>query len=1265
MATQIRPNRLEVSDRFPMLGFTVRTDGNAKRYEIAIGTSPELFGPDGKGQRSRQTFYSTRAAGPLPIERGESVYVLPAEVLARFVGQKKLYYGLATFSNGASSAEVVSLPNPGSPYINIAGLTGRSLQRVRVLPNRQRTASGYGKNGSEMEWSGDAAMPGTQPMTPASVKSPAAKSAAPGPAAGSVHYDDGFYPPLSDASAPKQPQPQAKSLADDGDQDTLHGIEGPIPDDGAAAQGLARSMGSDPEYPQASRFEPAANYRAVSGTRQINRIVIHITDGSGKINGTIAWFQNPDRRNSKGKKIYSSAHYVVGQDGEVVQMVHNNDIAWHASTANADSIGIEHEARSPGEKGRSDKGLMPTEAEYCASAALVNWLCSQFNIPMDRQHIVGHNEASPSDGHTDCPDGVWDWDYYMGLVTSGSCYTKGATASSLSSFKTIRKSSARASALDNQSFDENWNEVEVIGQPDYTTCWATAAAMVVGWRDRVCIDVGAIQQMFGANTGLATNAGLSPNDRQKLADALGLVAEPPQSYTVDGFRGVLENYGPAWVGIRTDDGWNHAVVVTGIYGDGSQDGTYVRIHDPWGRSQGTPTLPGAHNTTPGQGSRYKLTFSEFEKEYEDRITSNGPIVNVQILHARDTGGRTINAGADQSYALATRDDEAGEEEKSKEHHHHHHKHHKHNGHHEHHDRDEHDEHRDRKHEAVAAAADASSAQPVQLPQARALTGLDKTIVRGAVDALVAVAAGPVGAALPLLIDLVNKQGFSVGLGLGGDAGLLGGAGLSFGVILAPNDEVGVFGSVAISAGLLAGISAGTRVIVIHGGIDAFNDTGYALGVTLDAEAGPSGTVMALFDSHQDFDGVSFQLGLAASLSPIQIFASTEKSVSAPVTQSLADDQDSRHGIDGPIPDGSSLAQSYAGAMAMSPEYPQASRFEPADAGNYHAVASPRTINRIVIHITDGGKAINGTVGWFKNPAAKVSAHYVIGQDGEIVQMVKHNDIAWHASSANGDSIGIEHVSNTRGLNPTPAEYCASAALVNWLCGQFNLPMDRTHVLGHSEADPKTSHKGCPNAVWDWDYYMGLVASGTCYDPQTQSQALGLPKPPKRRARVQSLDAASARTVAGSPITTVTGADGNVSWDLDQFPGVKRAAQLAVAPLQSAETIQLTDWPYCDHRDGTRSCAGFTVNWKFSGQALGEVRIAPTGTQQGAQPLRVEARIADGKDDKQGGAVSIAVRLTYHFSTSDGPEVVAQTELMLYSDGSIDQKSNWLAQAVAA
>ena len=32
-----------------------------------------------------------------------------------------------------------------------------------------------------------------------------------------------------------------------------------------------------------------------------------------------------------------------------------------------------------------------------------------------------------------------------------------------------------------------------------------------------------------------------------------------------------------------------------------------------------------------------------------------------------------------------------------------------------------------------------------------------------------------------------------------------------------------------------------------------------------------------------------------------------------------------------------------------------------------------------------------------------------GRDGEVVQMVRHNDIAWHAHTANETSIGIEHV----------------------------------------------------------------------------------------------------------------------------------------------------------------------------------------------------------------------------------------------------------------
>lgn len=200
------------------------------------------------------------------------------------------------------------------------------------------------------------------------------------------------------------------------------------------------------------------------------------------------------------------------------------------------------------------------------------------------------------------------------------------------------------------------------------------------------------------------------------------------------------------------------------------------------------------------------------------------------------------------------------------------------------------------------------------------------------------------------------------------------------------------------------------------------------------------------------------------------------------------DEDSGYDIGGPIPDdAATTAQGWYGARGLTlttSEYPMASRFEAAATGNFRAVGGTRTIDKIVIHITDSGANISSPINWFKNPAAKVSAHYVIGQDGEIVQMVAHNDVAWHAGSANGTSIGIEHVANTRGLNPTPAQMCASAALVTWLCDQYGIAPDRAHILGHAEADGKTSHKACPNAVWDWVYYMDMITTRTCYVPDS-------------------------------------------------------------------------------------------------------------------------------------------------------------------------------------
>lgn len=87
------------------------------------------------------------------------------------------------------------------------------------------------------------------------------------------------------------------------------------------------------------------------------------------------------------------------------------------------------------------------------------------------------------------------------------------------------------------------------------------------------------------------------------------------------------------------------------------------------------------------------------------------------------------------------------------------------------------------------------------------------------------------------------------------------------------------------------------------------------------------------------------------------------------------------------------------------------------AGAY--IASPHaggviTPRFLVIHYTAGSSAA-GTIAWFKNPDARVSAHLVIGRDGATTQMVPFNREAWHAgqsrwgqlSGLNRYSIGIE------------------------------------------------------------------------------------------------------------------------------------------------------------------------------------------------------------------------------------------------------------------
>jgi len=100
---------------------------------------------------------------------------------------------------------------------------------------------------------------------------------------------------------------------------------------------------------------------------------------------------------------------------------------------------------------------------------------------------------------------------------------------------------------------------------------------------------------------------------------------------------------------------------------------------------------------------------------------------------------------------------------------------------------------------------------------------------------------------------------------------------------------------------------------------------------------------------------------------------------------------------------------------------------PVPPSNYTVGRDGNTVELIVDHWTV--VMFEGAIRRFLNPASILSAHYVIGSDGRIAQLVSEDDTAFHAGvySVNQRSIGIEHEAGPA-MPPTDALYEASARL---------------------------------------------------------------------------------------------------------------------------------------------------------------------------------------------------------------------------------------------
>ena len=160
--------------------------------------------------------------------------------------------------------------------------------------------------------------------------------------------------------------------------------------------------------------------------------------------------------------------------------------------------------------------------------------------------------------------------------------------------------------------------------------------------------------------------------------------------------------------------------------------------------------------------------------------------------------------------------------------------------------------------------------------------------------------------------------------------------------------------------------------------------------------------------------------------------------------------------------------------SSTPDYKRA-RWRPAFWGNYTNANRERSqnINRIVVHIAQG--SYSGTLSWFKNRHANVSAHYVVSRGGKVAQCVRDADIAWHAGNWkwNKHSIGIEH----EGYAGRPgawsdAMYHASARLAAHLSRRHDIPVDRAHITGHKRVPGAATR--CPGRHFNYERYRRLI-----------------------------------------------------------------------------------------------------------------------------------------------------------------------------------------------
>jgi N-acetylmuramoyl-L-alanine amidase len=144
----------------------------------------------------------------------------------------------------------------------------------------------------------------------------------------------------------------------------------------------------------------------------------------------------------------------------------------------------------------------------------------------------------------------------------------------------------------------------------------------------------------------------------------------------------------------------------------------------------------------------------------------------------------------------------------------------------------------------------------------------------------------------------------------------------------------------------------------------------------------------------------------------------------------------------------------------------------APSPNWDERALP--VSMVVLHYT-GMRSADEALERMCDPAAKVSAHYMIDEDGTVTRMVPEEKRAWHAGKSywrgvtdvNSASIGIEMVNpgHEWGYRPFPeAQMEALVPLLAAIVRRHDISPD--NVVGHSDIAP--ARKQDPGELFEWE-----------------------------------------------------------------------------------------------------------------------------------------------------------------------------------------------------